>query len=67
MMKDFIVTAQPEKQPDQIIISDEVIAEIQQGIERKDAEEARRLRNLRSRSEHGDSLDSMYEGLPLSV
>jgi hypothetical protein len=57
-MKDFIVTAQPEtKQPtDQIIISDDVIAEIRQGIERKDAEEARRLRNLRSLSEHGSEM-----------
>lgn len=60
-MNDFIVTSAPEKQPNQIIISDDVIAEIRQGIERKDAEEARRLRHLRSLSEHSDLSDAVYE------
>lgn len=59
VMKDFIVTSTPEKQPDQIIISDDVIAEIRQGIERKDAEEARRLRQLRSLSDFNDSSTAM--------
>lgn len=67
VMNDFIVTSTPEKQPNQIIISDDVIAEIRQGIERKDAEEARRLRHLRSLSAHSDPSDAMYEPCDIEV
>ncbi|KAG7401632.1 Ras GTPase-activating protein 1 [Phytophthora boehmeriae] len=58
VMKDFIVSAQPEQpsEPDRLIISDEIIAEIRQGIDAKppteidDLDEAHRQRALRSES-----------------
>ncbi|KAG6610048.1 Amino Acid/Auxin Permease (AAAP) Family [Phytophthora cinnamomi] len=42
VMKDFIVSSQPEqsRQPDQVVISDEIIAEIRQGIEGEPPKEA---------------------------
>uniref|UniRef100_H3GJ72 Ras-GAP domain-containing protein n=1 Tax=Phytophthora ramorum TaxID=164328 RepID=H3GJ72_PHYRM len=58
VMKDFIVSSQPEKsrQPDQLVISDEIIAEIRQRIdtdpskETDDLEEAHHQRALRTGS-----------------
>lgn len=58
VMKDFIVSSQPDKsrQPDQVVISDEIIAEIRQGIdgepskEEDESEEAERQRSARSGS-----------------
>lgn len=58
VMKDFIVSTQPDqsRQPDQLVISDEIIAEIRQGIDAEpskevdDLEEAHRQRTLRTGS-----------------
>ncbi|KAL3673589.1 hypothetical protein V7S43_001292 [Phytophthora oleae] len=58
VMKDFIVSSQPDqyRQPDQLVISDEIIAEIRQGIgtepskEVDELEEAHRQRSLRTDS-----------------
>ncbi|OWZ19532.1 hypothetical protein PHMEG_0006216 [Phytophthora megakarya] len=57
VMKDFIVSSQPEsRQPDQLVISDEIIAEIRQGIDTEQSkevdglEEAYRQRAVRTGS-----------------
>ncbi|KAG7393603.1 Ras GTPase-activating protein 1 [Phytophthora pseudosyringae] len=58
VMKDFIVSSQPDqsRQPDQLVISDEIIAEIRQGIDAEpskevdDLVEAHRQRALREDS-----------------
>ncbi|EEY65808.1 uncharacterized protein PITG_03334 [Phytophthora infestans T30-4] len=63
VMKDFIVSSQPDqsRQPDQLVISDEIIAEIRQGIDAEpskrvdDLDEAHRQRALRSDSPATDS------------
>ncbi|KAE9353699.1 hypothetical protein PF008_g4867 [Phytophthora fragariae] len=58
VMKDFIVSSQPDQshQPDQVVISDEIIAEIRQGIdgdslkEEDELEESQKQRTVRSGS-----------------
>ncbi|KUF97144.1 Amino Acid/Auxin Permease (AAAP) Family [Phytophthora nicotianae] len=63
VMKDFIVSAQPDqsRQPDQLVISDEIIAEIRQGIDAEpskevdDLDEAHGQRALRTDSPAADS------------
>ncbi|KAG2763263.1 hypothetical protein PC129_g333 [Phytophthora cactorum] len=66
VMKDFIVSSQPDqsRQPDQLVISDEIIAEIRQGIDAEpskevdDLNEAHRQRALRTDSPAADSSNS---------
>lgn len=58
VMNDFIVSSAPEQDAGQIIIGDDVIAEIREGIERKEAAEARRLRQLRSLSDFNESSEA---------
>ncbi|KAK1948274.1 Ras GTPase-activating protein 1 [Phytophthora citrophthora] len=62
VMKDFIVSSQPDqsRQPDQLVISDEIIAEIRQGIDTEpskgvdELEEAHRQRSLQTDSPAAD-------------
>ncbi|KAG1703073.1 hypothetical protein DVH05_007985 [Phytophthora capsici] len=63
VMKDFIVSSQPDqsRQPDQLVISDEIIAEIRQGINTEPSKEvdelgeAHRQRSLRTDSPATDT------------